>query len=364
MGLIHEQSREVAKRQLGTLAGHDKTQMIDAGSRARKRASRFDVHWMHPIRGMADYHHMSTWAAVAGLCSVVASASAQPPSTVADSAPAEMGEGAVDRVEVPAPQSREPVDNAIDSDAALEIGQASDPATESDDGLAALEPVPGDDPQLPPLPRNLVIATGAVGGASIGLAYVVGGTVVAGHRCSVRNNRPTPDNEYEYSSDPLPDDFLDCYPFGFLAGSVLATGGTIATVAISSVAGHRWAKHDIARGVRLSRKRSLGLLLGGLGVRIAGAGFIASIPWVSYSEECPGVSDGREQDQVRASVGCVAVRTFGGVTMAALGAGARWVGSGMMAYGAEHLRHERKLRLTPFVAPSRNAAVMGVSGRF
>ncbi|MCH9683571.1 MAG: hypothetical protein K0V04_19185 [Deltaproteobacteria bacterium] len=191
------------------------------------------------------------------------------------------------------------------------------------------------------------------------MAYLVGGTLVASHRCSVREIRPLDD-----------DDFGDgglsfgCYPAGLIAGSVLSGGGSVAAVVLSSLAGHRWAEHDLARGVRLPRKRSLGWLLGGLGMRLAGAALVICIPWGADSEQCPSVVDGSERDEVRASTRCVAGRTFGGITMAAVGVGTRWVGAGMMAYGAQHLRHERRLRLTPFVAPSRASTVLGLAGRF
>ena len=133
----------------------------------------------------------------------------------------------------------------------------------------------------------------------------------------------------------------------------------MATTVLSAFSGYRWAERDLRAGIQLSKKRSLGFILGGTGLRLTGLGLViggALLAGTTYG--CPEVNNGLDSTEVDAYMTCFRPRAFGGASMVAVGLSARWVGSGMITYGARHhghTRRQRQVQVTPYVQPSATA---------
>ncbi|MEM9461450.1 MAG: hypothetical protein AAGF11_45220 [Myxococcota bacterium] len=208
-------------------------------------------------------------------------------------------------------------------------------------------------------------AAGINGGIALLLGYAVTTSAVRSERCIMQERRLTiDDGGYPKSSGSS----LDCWAYGLYLGSIGVAGGAVAATVLSALSGYRWAERDLRAGVQLSKKRSLGFILGGTGLRLAGLGLMLGGAVLAVStEECPDVVNGLDSAEVDAHMACYRRRAFGGASIVAAGLSARWVGSGMITYGARHRGHTRRHRqvqVTPYVQPSATTTVAGLTGRF
>ncbi|MEM6991484.1 MAG: hypothetical protein AAF721_13330 [Myxococcota bacterium] len=197
--------------------------------------------------------------------------------------------------------------------------------------------------------HEVAIGAGVTAGVGVGVGFAVAARTMWAERCEADRARERAGTDDDDSSGAGLD--LECWGAQGLIFTVPVVALSVSTVVLSAVAGDRFGVADRLAARRLPRRAALGYTLGGIGVRVAGAALIAGGAALSGLRGCP--------DRASGDLGCARARTYGAAAVIGAGALARWTGTGMLAFGARHLRDERR-RPALTLEPS----LLGVSGRF
>ncbi|MCA9708433.1 MAG: hypothetical protein KDK70_21465 [Myxococcales bacterium] len=205
-------------------------------------------------------------------------------------------------------------------------------------------------PPQPESPRDegwrYSLAAGITGSVSIGLLFGTAQRGVVVERCSIQNVFGI---------------FPNCPFTGLWTAALGSVGYGLAAAVLAAYGGNGLARRDAIDGRFMSRRRANGFMMGGIGLRVLGAGLLLGSLGLPRPRECGPVSDDAE---IESYLGCYARRSYGVASMLSAGLAMRWVGGGLITYGARHKAQPPPVSVTPFVRPGRNAALIGIDGRF
>ncbi len=138
------------------------------------------------------------------------------------------------------------------------------------------------------------------------------------------------------------------------SGAWLLLPGTIVNMhglGLSAVAGHLWARRDLARGDIHRGRATATTVIGSLALA---AGLGLNIAGFLY----PGTPCRRYEDDVEAEIACLNRTTYRGIAMMTSGAIMFDVGAGLVGYGGT------ALQARPSLSTSRHGATLGVTFAF